>query len=123
MQFSESQIKAIEHVDGPCLVLAVPGAGKTTILIQRIINLVKVHGVLPSQILALTFTRASANDMKERIEELGDDIKVQNIKTIHSLCYDIVSHVSKGKETFQNDRRQAPRKSKIRHFKSHEDAT
>lgn len=91
MQFSESQIKAIEHVDGPCLVLAVPGAGKTTILIQRIINLVKVHGVLPSQILALTFTRASANDMKERIEELGDDIKVQNIKTIHSLCYDIVS--------------------------------
>ena len=91
MQFSESQIKAIKHVDGPCLVLAVPGAGKTTILIQRIINLVKVHSVLPSQILALTFTRASANDMKRRIEELGDDIKVQNIKTIHSLCYDIVA--------------------------------
>lgn len=91
MQFSESQIKAIKHVDGPCLVLAVPGAGKTTILIQRIINLVKIHSVLPSQILALTFTRASANDMKRRIEELGDDIKVQNIKTIHSLCYDIVA--------------------------------
>lgn len=92
MEFSKSQKQAIGHVNGPCLVLAVPGAGKTTILIERILNLIKNHGVLPSEILALTFTRASAMDMRERIKELDNSTNVLNIKTIHSLCYDILTY-------------------------------
>lgn len=92
MEFSKSQKKAIEHINGPCLVLAVPGAGKTTILIERILNLIKNHSVLPSEILALTFTRASAMDMRNRIEELDSNANVLNIKTIHSLCYDILTY-------------------------------
>lgn len=92
MQFSVSQKNAINHIDGPCLVLAVPGAGKTTILIERILNLIYNHNVLPSEILALTFTRSSARDMEARISELDPSIKVENIKTIHSLCYEILSY-------------------------------
>ncbi|MDY3946442.1 MAG: ATP-dependent helicase [Ezakiella sp.] len=91
MEFSNAQIDAIKHFKGPCLVLAVPGAGKTTILISRIINLIEKHKVDPDRILALTFSRASALDMKNRMRVLSGGKNVKNIRTIHSLAYEIVA--------------------------------
>jgi len=66
MQFNESQMSAIEHKDGPMLVLAGPGSGKTATLVERTKNLITKHGVNPSNILVITFTKAAANEMKQR---------------------------------------------------------
>ncbi|MDO5716584.1 MAG: ATP-dependent helicase [Tissierellia bacterium] len=92
MKFSKEQLEAIYHNEGPCLVLAVPGAGKTTILIHRILHLIQEASVSPSEILALTFTKASAMDMRKRIHDIEPKVRVQHIKTIHSLCYEILSY-------------------------------
>ena len=68
MNFNESQVSAIEHKDGPMLVLAGPGSGKTATLVERTKNLITKHGVSPSNILVITFTKAAANEMKLRFQ-------------------------------------------------------
>jgi len=65
MKFNESQMRAILHKDGPMLVLAGPGSGKTKTLVERTKNLIK-QGVNPSNILVITFTKAAAMEMKQR---------------------------------------------------------
>ncbi len=69
MKFNESQTLAILHKDGPMLVLAGPGSGKTATLVERTKNLIIKHGVSPSNILVITFTKAAANEMKQRFEK------------------------------------------------------
>ena len=69
MKFNDSQISAIQHKDGPMLVLAGPGSGKTATLVERTKNLIRKHGVKPSNILVITFTKAAANEMKMRFEK------------------------------------------------------
>ncbi len=69
MKFNESQTLAILHKDGPMLVLAGPGSGKTKTLVERTKNLITKHGVSPSNILVITFTKAAANEMKQRFEK------------------------------------------------------
>lgn len=69
MKFNESQMSAILHKDGPMLVLAGPGSGKTATLVERTKNLIVNHGVSPSNILVITFTKAAANEMKLRFEK------------------------------------------------------
>lgn len=66
MEFNESQTSAIQHKDGPMLVLAGPGSGKTATLVERTKNLITKYGVNPSNILVITFTKAAANEMKHR---------------------------------------------------------
>lgn len=66
MKFNQSQLLAIQHKDGPMLVLAGPGSGKTKTLVERTKNLIIKHGVSPSNILVITFTKAAANEMKQR---------------------------------------------------------
>ena len=68
MKFNESQTSAILHKDGPMLVLAGPGSGKTATLVERTKNLIMNHGISPSNILVITFTKAAANEMKQRFE-------------------------------------------------------
>ena len=68
MKFNESQTSAILHKDGPMLVLAGPGSGKTATLVERTKNLIMNHGISPSNILVITFTKAAANEMKQRLE-------------------------------------------------------
>ena len=70
MNLSKEQKKAINHIKGPALVLAVPGAGKTTVLIHRTGNLILNHNINPENILSITFSRASANDMKSRFNKI-----------------------------------------------------
>ena len=92
MKFSLSQDKAIKHVEGPALILAVPGAGKTTVLIHRTANLILKHKISPERILSITFSRASANDMKRRFN--SDFASISSIpiqfSTIHSFCFSLI---------------------------------
>lgn len=85
------QQQAVEHYLGPALILAVPGAGKTTVLIHRTANLINKYKIDPARILSITFSRASARDMEARFlrdyRELGGRV---NFSTIHSLCFNIV---------------------------------
>ncbi len=70
MAFDEGQKKAIRHKEGPAIVLAGPGSGKTTVITNRIRYLTEKAGVDPSGILVITFTRAAAREMRERYERL-----------------------------------------------------
>ena len=88
MRLANQQIIAANHVNGPCLVLAVPGSGKTTMLLERIKILSK--SVDPSSILSLTFSRSQAIDMKERFNENS-----KNFMTIHAFCYLIIRNFLK----------------------------
>lgn len=92
MNLSEEQKKAISHIKGPALVLAVPGAGKTTVLIHRTANLILNEGISPEKILSITFSRASAKDMQERFNNLYGDITniPVHFSTIHSFAYKLI---------------------------------
>ena len=70
MAFNEAQLKAIRHGDGPALILAGPGSGKTTVITNRIRFLTEEEGVTPSSILVITFTRAAATEMQKRYERM-----------------------------------------------------
>lgn len=87
MKPNPQQIEVINHGRGPCLVTAVPGSGKTTVLTARVNKLVS-SGVKPFQILAITFTNKAANEMKARISKVvGEKVaKEMVISTFHSFC-------------------------------------
>jgi DNA helicase-2/ATP-dependent DNA helicase PcrA len=80
---TEAQREAVLHVEGPLLVLAGPGSGKTRVITCRVANLIR-QGVRPSQILAITFTNKAAGEMKQRVEALLPGRGVW-ISTFHSL--------------------------------------
>ena len=90
MKFTENQQKAISHFKSPALVLAVPGAGKTTVLLNRIKYLEKVHNIDPKSILSITFSKSQAVDMKERFSEKFPETDSAYFSTIHSFCYYII---------------------------------
>lgn len=92
INLNQQQREAAVHRDGPCLVLAVPGAGKTTVLIARLAILTSIYGVDPKRILCLTFSRAAASDMKERYRQLFSGIAPEGItfSTIHSFALSVI---------------------------------
>ena len=81
---NEPQCEAVTHKDGPLLVLAGPGSGKTRVVTHRVAWLLK-HGVYPSQVLALTFTNKAADEMKSRLEALVPNTRIW-IGTFHRFC-------------------------------------
>lgn len=86
MPLNEQQQKAVNHRDGPCLVISVPGSGKTTMLVKRTSHLI-ANDADPTKILCITFTNKAAKEMKERIcSELGLANAPFFIGTFHSLC-------------------------------------
>jgi len=86
------QKEAIRHTAGPLLLLATPGAGKTTVLNARILYLILRQGVNPENILALTFSKAAAREMDVRFQQLYGQLVQHRVRfsTIHSFCYSIV---------------------------------
>lgn len=89
MPFTEAQQQAIDHQDGPCLVLAVPGAGKTTVILARLRRLIEA-GVSPRAIASLTFSRRQALDMKARYVARFGATDGLTFSTIHAFCYRIL---------------------------------
>jgi len=104
------QREAVAATEGPVLVVAGAGSGKTRVLTYRIAHLIRDLGVAPQAILAITFTNKAANEMKERVERLvGGAVRAMWVSTFHSACARIL-------------RREAPRLGYRSSFSIYDDA-
>lgn len=89
-KFNDGQKQAVIHKDGPMIVLAGPGSGKTMVLTHRVKYLIEHHGVHPSKILVITFTKAAASEMKERFMKLVGETLPVSFGTFHSIFFSIL---------------------------------
>lgn len=92
IKLHKQQKEALDAVSGPVLLLAVPGAGKTTVMVARIAHMIANCGIAPEEILTITFSKAGAADMKQRYEHLFSPFgwTVPQFSTIHSFCYRVL---------------------------------
>ena len=91
MGFNQAQKKAVSHGEGPCLVLAGPGSGKTLTIVNRIKYLIEEYKVRPEEILVVTFTRFAAAEMKNRLCALMGRQKLPvTVGTFHGIYYGIL---------------------------------
>lgn len=91
MSLNPAQMKAITHKSGPCMVLAGPGSGKTTVITKRTEYLIKKHRVKPEEILVITFSKAASNEMRERFHKLNPEEKYPvTFGTFHGIYYGIL---------------------------------
>lgn len=91
MQFNKAQIQAIQHNKGPCIVIAGPGSGKTTVLTHRVRYLIDRCGVKPSDILVITFTKAAAEQMKFKFKGLSEGrSSAVTFGTFHAVFFTIL---------------------------------
>ena len=94
MKLNDAQEQAANHVDGPCLVIAVPGSGKTRLLVERVGRLIE-SGVNPGNIVCVTFTNKAADEMKDRIcKRLGVPRPKCFVGTFHRLCVELIRKFS-----------------------------
>ena len=93
-RFNAQQRKAVRQVDGPVLLLAVPGSGKTTVLVTRLGYMALCCGIKPEEILTVTYTVAATGDMRARCaEHFGEDLAKQfEFRTINSICAKIIQY-------------------------------
>lgn len=93
MSLSEAQTRAVAHAEGPCICLAGPGSGKTTVITQRIKYLIEKREVPPTGILVITFTKAAAIEMKERFGRLmGGKYMPVTFGTFHAVFFGILKN-------------------------------
>ena len=90
LEFNKQQLEAINHFKGACAVIAGAGSGKSTVLLNRIKNLVEQHKILENKILTISFTRNTADELKEKLNKMG--IMNTNVGTFHSVCAKILSN-------------------------------
>ena len=102
MKYHDNQRRAIEHFNGPALVLSGPGSGKTAVIVERIRTLIEKRNVNPEQILVVTFTKAAAKEMEMRFQNgmNGGRGKMVTFGTFHSVFWGILKETSgfRGKE-------------------------
>ena len=93
-KLNENQLKAVDHLDGPCMVLAGPGSGKTRVITYRIANMVVNKNIKPTSILAISFTKASSIEMKNRALSLSNDFRMDKVTygTFHSVFFRILRY-------------------------------
>jgi DNA helicase-2/ATP-dependent DNA helicase PcrA len=101
IELNNQQAEAVNKIQGSTLLLSVPGGGKTTVIVCRIANMIMNHSISPDQILTLTFSKASAFDMKYRFLKLfGNETTASaTFSTIHSFCYNVIDFYVKQKST------------------------
>jgi len=98
-----AQLEAVKHQDGPLLIFAGAGSGKTRVLTRRVANLVLTCGVHPARILAVTFTNKAAREMKHRVmQSFGSDFSSAWVSTFHSSCARILRSHAEALEYSQN---------------------
>ncbi len=92
-QMNQAQQQAVLHKDGPMLVLAGPGSGKTLVITERTMYLTTQVGIPEEQILVITFTKAAANEMKERFLKIRNTLQTKvNFGTFHAVFFTILKH-------------------------------
>lgn len=93
-ELNDEQKLAVQHVNGPCLVVAGPGSGKTRVISHRLINLVLNENISPKKVLAISFTKASSTEMKNRTISLSNDHRMSRISfgTFHSVFFRILRY-------------------------------
>lgn len=107
MQLNPGQEEAESHKEGPMMVLAGPGSGKTTVITYRVKYLIEKHSVSPSQILVVTFSKAAATNMAERYKKLNSAPGV-TFATFHSLFFKIIrAHTEIGLDNILKDEEKA----------------
>ena len=94
---NKNQQIAVNHVDGPCMVLAGPGSGKTRVITYRIVNMVMNEGIPPTRILAISFTKASSIEMKNRALSICNDFRMNKVTfgTFHAVFFRILRKFEK----------------------------
>ncbi|MBN8048637.1 ATP-dependent helicase [Paraclostridium bifermentans] len=94
---NSNQKNAVMHIDGPCMVLAGPGSGKTRVITYRIVNMVLNNNINPKNILAISFTKASSTEMKNRALSLSQDVRLNKVSygTFHSVFFRILRFFEK----------------------------
>ena len=93
MHISKSQVRAIAHGEGPAMVLAGPGSGKTLVITNRTKYLIENHKVRPEEILVITFTKAAALEMRERFEKLCGGTRYRvTFGTFHAVFFQILKY-------------------------------
>ena len=86
-QLNPAQREAVEAITGPVLILAGPGSGKTRVITQRVAYLIKVCGINPRHIMAVTFTNKAAREMEARLNRLvSGQVKALTLGTFHAIC-------------------------------------
>ena len=90
-KLNEQQKKAVDTVEGPVMVIAGPGTGKTQILSRRVANILTNHQTHPEEIVCLTYTDAGASEMLDRLEGLiGEEGRNVRVSTIHAFCSELI---------------------------------
>ena len=96
-KLNENQREAVTHIEGPCMVLAGPGSGKTRVITYKIANMVLNNNINPARILAISFTKASSVEMKNRALSLDKDVRMNKVTygTFHSVFFRILRYFTK----------------------------